>query len=38
MPAMPLSEAALESKSSALDEIGQGEMALPKLKIWTPTL
>jgi len=27
----------LESKASALDEMGQGETALPKLKRWTPT-
>jgi len=26
----------LESKSSDLDEIGQGKTALPNLKIWTP--
>ncbi len=30
-------KAALESKASALDETGQGETALPKLKLWTPT-
>jgi len=34
---MPLSQATLESKSSALDEIGQGKTVLPNLKIWTPT-
>jgi len=27
----------LESKPSDLDEIGQGKMAFPKLKLWTPT-
>jgi len=27
----------LESKPSDLDETGQAEIALPNLKIWTPT-
>jgi len=27
----------LESKASALDETAQGETALPKLNLWTPT-